>query len=144
MGFYNHYTVIGAKMKCTFVNNFNSIAPDGNSYVGIMQTASPNPLILDINTVQENKQSHIKVQTIQGTRPRTVTSSVNLSKALGQKVLQEDNNAGDVSSNPVEQWYWHIMAASVDAGTTNPRALRVRVEIEYIAILHEPKEISGS
>lgn len=109
-----------------------------------MQTSSATPLILDINTVRESKRSNVKVNTINGTRPRTITSYVNLSKAFGQKVLQEDANAGTVSANPAEQWYFQLMAATLDVGVANPSPIQVAIDIEYIAVLHEPKDIAGS
>lgn len=143
MQFYNHYTVIGAKMKCTFVENIGTGA-DGNAYVGIIQTSGATPPITSINTVLEINDAKFKVNTVRGTRPRIVTSSVNLSKALTQKVLQEDNNAGTASANPVEQWYFQIMAASNDVGLVDPTAIQVLVEIDYIAVLHEPRDIAGS
>lgn len=140
MQFYNHYTVIGAKIKCTFVSN--DTTNQGNCYVGVTQGAGSVPGITAINTVIEKKS--FKVSTIMGTRPRIVSSRVNLSKALGQKVLQEDNNAGSASSNPAEQWYFHIMTGTNWVANVDPGNLRVLVEIDYIAVLHEPKDIAGS
>ncbi|AXQ66258.1 MAG: putative capsid protein [Circoviridae sp.] len=143
MQFYNHYCVIACKLKATFVTkvfNNNQIAP---VYVGLMQSAGATPDQLDINTVMETKQSHIKVSTTTAA-PKTITANVNLSKALGQKVLQEDNNSGTVTSSPAEGWFIHLMAASNEPTVVNPDPIRVKVDITYIAILHEPKIIAGS
>lgn len=140
MQFYQHYTVIGAKMKCTFVSS--DVTNSGNVYVGITQTGQATPGITNINTIIEKKS--FKVNTVMGTRPRVVTSKCNLSKVFGQKVLQEDANAGTNSANPAEQWYFQIMAGTNWVANVDPGALRVLVEIDYIAVLHEPKDIAGS
>lgn len=140
MQFYQHYTVIGSKLKATFVTNDATYT--GLSYVGLTQTGGATPAITDIHTVIEKKS--FKVNTVMGTRPRVVTSKCNLSKAFGQKVLQEDANAGTAAANPAEQWYFQVMAGTNKVGVTDPDAMQVLIEIEYIAILHEPKDIGGS
>lgn len=140
MQFYHHITCIGARIKCTFVSTQTGNA--GQMYAGITQGANATPGIININTVIEKKS--FKVATILGTKPTVMRSSVNMSKALGQKVLQEDANAGSVSANPTEQWYFHIMGGTNESGVTDPGPMRVLVEIDYICVLHEPKDIAGS
>jgi len=145
MQFYNHYTVIGSKMTCKFQPPAPSTTSAGTAYVGIMQTAGPTPGITSINTVQESKRSKCRISPLIGTtRPTHITSTVNMSKVLGQKVLQEDNNAGTATSQPAEQWYYQIMAATNSVGVVNPDPIQVLVTIDYIVILHEPKDIAGS
>lgn len=145
MQFYNHYTVIGAKMNVKFQAPAPTTTAAGTAYVGIMQTAGPTPGITSINTVQESKRSNCRIQPLAGTaRATSINSTVNLSKVFGQKVLQEDNNAGTATSQPAEQWYWQIMAATNSVGVVNPDPIQCLVTIDYIVILHEPKDIAGS
>lgn len=139
---FNHYTVIGAKLKATF--QAQDTANLGQAYVGVVQTAGPTPTITDINTILEMKDAKMRVQTQLPGRPRVVTSGINNSKWLGQKVLQEDANSGTASANPAEQVYWQVMAGSNNEGVVNPSVIRVLIEIEYIVVFHEPKDIAGS
>lgn len=142
MQFYNHYTVIASKIRLTFATV--SATTTGYAYVGVMATAAATPEITDINTIMENKATNSKVNSVMGTRPRIVSKGLSISKYFGQKVLQEDANAGTNAANPTEQVYWQIFAATNNSGTTDPDWIRVKVEIDYIAILHEPKLIAGS
>lgn len=140
---YNHYTVIGAKLRATFMSQNSTTT--GQAYVGIMQLAGSSPVSTSFNDVAESKHSKLNtMRSMNGGGRTSVVSKISLSKWLGQKVLQEDANAGTSTTNPTEQVYWAVYASSNFAGTTDPAPMRVLIEIEYVAILHEPRQLAGS
>ena len=141
---HNHYTVIASKIKCTFMSQ-DSASPAGQALVGIVPISASTPAVTSISGVLEQKRGKWGHMAQGNSMARkTISRKMNLSKFLGQKVLQEDANAGTVSANPTEQAFWAVMAGSVDEGTVNTSNLRVLCEIDYVAILHEPRLVAGS
>lgn len=142
MGFYNHYTVIGAKMRATFVSQSTSPI-SGSSLCAIAVKGDTTP-VTDPETILEHGGANYKICTSGNASQKVVlTKSVSLSKFLGQKVLQEDNNAGTASANPLEGVYFHLINSGL-LGTEDPLALNVLVQIDYIAVMHEPRWLPGS
>lgn len=142
MQFYQHYTVIGSKIKCTFMPQVDTAA--GQAYVGLTAAAGAPLFLTDINTLTERKASNVNMVSTMQNKPVSVTKGVSHSKFFGQKVLQEDANAGTVTTGPSESFYYHVFAATNHYGITDPAAIRVRVQIDFLAVLHEPKQIAGS
>lgn len=143
--FYNHYTVLSAKIKATFQRSgIGADDTQGNFYCGVFESAGPTPDQTDITTVLEQRDNRYKVAPVTYNQTKSVTKAVSISKFLGQKVLQEDANAGTLTTNPAEQVYFQVWAATNNEGVSNPAPVRVLIEIEYIAVLHEPKVIAGS
>lgn len=142
MQFYQHYTVIASKITATFCAR--DATAQGQCYVSVITTPNAAPGLTGINDIQELSDAKNRLQTVMGTRPRIIRHGCNLSKYLGQKVLQEDANAGTAGSNPFETVYFQVMAGSNNVGVTDPTSMQVNVVIDYIAILHEPKLVAGS
>lgn len=144
MSFYNHYTVLGARMKATFISQ--AADTSGVAVVGIDITGSSTPTTA-INDIYEQAHATTKIMTQSNSRGyAVVTKNLSVKKFLGQKnILSEDDNAGSASTNPAETIYGHLFATSVDAGSVvNPSYLDILVEIDFIAVLHEPKNLPGS
>lgn len=140
--FYNHYTVIGAKIKATFVAD--SDATTNQACIVAIETKSSTTNTLDYSDLLEHGNSTSRVMTTGTANQKAiVTRYVNLSKFLGQKVLQEDANAGSATTNPNEGVFFHVTATAV-GNSLDPPPMNVIVEIDYIAVLHEPKALIGS
>jgi len=142
MAFYQHYTVIGAKITATFMPDASTIG--GQCYAGVSITPGSAMGITDINTLTERRSNRSGIATPLTTKPLVIRRGLNLSKYFGQKVLQEDNNAGTASANPVELAYFQVYAGTNNNGVIDPTNIQVRVQIDYLAVLHEPKIIGGS
>ena len=141
MAFYEHYTVIAARIKCTFI--CKSAAATQCAIVGIETNSGSTPTTT-INDIYEQGNSSKKIMTCATAGQKvTVTRKVSISKFLSQKVLQEDANAGTASTNPSELVFFHLFATNTD-GSTDIAAMDVLVELDQIAILHEPKPLAGS
>lgn len=142
MVWYNHFTVLGGKLKATFVSR-SSGEVTGNAIVGIQITSGPNPTILANDIYEEGKSKSAIMMNSYSSGKKTITSKCSFSKFLGQKVLQEDNNAGTISASPNEIVYVHVWATGVNAGD-DPFGIDVLVELDQYAVLHEPTTIGGS
>jgi len=127
MPLYDHYSVIYA--RCTV--KFYSTSP---VVVGIA--------VRDRATTVSNLDDYMEGRNIHSTMVtdsnwRTVTFSLNLSKFLGRKVLQEDDCRGSVSANPAEQAYFHIFGHSSASGG-DPGLIDCQVLIDYTTVYTEP------
>lgn len=142
MNFYNHYTVVGAKLKATFVaRNANTVTD--SAIVGIELSGNSSPTTI-INDVLE--QSHSNWRTLTNGHAKQdiiVSNQVSVKKYLKQSPLQEDANAGTASGNPDELIYFHVFALPTNSGDDNSE-MDVIIELEQVAVLHEPKTLIGS
>lgn len=144
MTFYEHYTVLSSKIKVTWIASDDTGPLQHSGIVGIELSGSQTPTT-DFNDVLEQGRSKWVVHG-EHTSNRgivTTTHSVNMSKFLSQNVLQEDANAGTETANPLEQVFFHLFSTGID-GTGNPTITYAIVELDFVAMLHEPKKLAGS
>lgn len=140
MTMYNHFTVIASKIRVSFFNEDSARAP----FVGIaLQGGSA--VEADLLRYIENGACRYERVGEQGTggSHTTVTMQCNVSQWLGRpSLLSEDDCRGSTAGSPTEQVYYHVWAApnsSADHGNIN-----CLVQIDYVAILTEPKDLSAS
>lgn len=139
MTMYNHYTVLGAKAKVTFTNTDTSY-----SQICLLQVKDSDSNSLNYQQQIENGLTNYKVAGVAGSGAEIVTlhQKVGMSRFFGKIVATEHDYRGTTSNNPSEQVYLHVSVvpnASVDSA-----AVACTVEIDYIALLHEPKELLRS
>lgn len=144
--FYNHYTVVGSRCKATFYANTSTAGDVSNNVVCIGLHDDP---ILPVTTPAGLYEQPQLVTTALGTADGN-RAIANLSKNFSAKrffgtkyINGVDQYQGNIGvSDPVEQALFGIHCGS--AGTGNPTAIDVKVEIEYIAVLQEPKNLARS
>lgn len=134
MGLYNHYTVIGA--SCT--TKWNTNVANGQLVCLAIQ-GNPN---VESNIVDYSEQGNCVTRALADNTAVTITTRVAPLKYLGGKKLGDDDVQGSVSSNPDEQVYFHCACARAD-GVSAPDA-SLYVELNYIVVFHEPKDIISS
>lgn len=140
MAMFDHYTVIGTKIRVEFLN----MDPTNQMICGItlVDSSSANP---DIRVQIENGQTRYKQLGPHGEAndKMTIRHTASPSRFLGRpNIMSEDDLRGSASANPVEQLFFHVWAApnsSVDATT-----VECLVQLDYIAILTEPKRLALS
>lgn len=141
MAMYDHYTVIGAKITCDFV--------EGASYDNHVWIA-----IKDSATVHANPTDYLEGRNVisrilphSGTGQssvRTLTKTFSTRKFLGRsKVLADSELKGSSVANPTEQAYFHIGIAVVNS-SADESTQSVNVRIEYLVVFSEPKQPSQS
>lgn len=135
MAIYDHYTVIGAKMKL-FCQNQLSSAPQ---YIGIRlnDAASPSSNPLEI---VENGNVELKLLSVAGTSATqnlgTLSLSCNVAKFLGRGQLLSDSQCkGTASANPAEQVYFQVFAFTNDGSTGG--IVKCSAMIEFDVVFHE-------
>lgn len=146
--FYNHYTVLGSKIKATFFAAGSTPASDAQ-IVGICTTAGSAPVTSNADSFLEQK--YLKKAILTGVNAKgvaTVNNKCSIKKFLGQKnLIMEDDNTGILASgagtDPQEQVYYQVFACPYTP-FIDPNSVNVVVEIEYIVMLHEPRQLTQS
>lgn len=142
MQFYNHYTVVGAKITATFVSGGTS-ASTNTMVCGIELSGDASPTSA-LNDIFEQGRSRYKIVTnSSASQTVTVTHNLSVKKFLAQKPLAEDANAGTNASNPQELIYFHVWTAPLDSSLLQSDC-RVNLKIDFIAVFHEAKPLPGS
>lgn len=142
MLFYDHYTVIAAKITLYFENT-----DDTNSFiVGVTvrdRAGAGDPA----NNLIENGNTAYKHLSPKGTDKSTcvIKKGVNVAKFMGRPdIMNVDEFRGSVSTNPTDECYFHVFATSTASAITDPGIVKFIAKIDYIAILTEPKRIDSS
>lgn len=144
MQFYDHFTVLGAKITVSGAANDNNT----DMMVSIRTSDSGNSLG-DAIDIMENKRSHYIYVPAYARGPNgrwSITQKFSASKFFGKSkssIVNSDLYRGNVSGNPTELAYFVIEAWDVTktAGLTNTP---VTVTVQYYASFNEPKSITQS
>lgn len=139
MPLFAHYTVVGSKASATFsfqtdvfsaicaivlrdnatiFTQTNDIMEDRNSKYAIMQTGGPTVLVQ------------------KGFSPKPFFSI--------SKPLSSQNIRGSISSNPMEQGYYHVTVSNSDVNNLTSVPVNVNLVIDYVVVFHEPQSVGQS
>jgi len=140
MAMYNHYTVIGSKIKVTFANT------DGThqALVGISLTDDQIASTNLVNLVENGNSTYRLLAPSQGD-PKSIgilTKGFSANKYFGKKVMQGTEFSALRESNPAEMAYFMLWAAPITQDDIVN--IKILVQIEYTAILTEPRELAQS
>jgi len=145
---YDHFTVVGSKIKVT---------PTQQGYDATGTNACVYGVILDDNDkftytnpaqILESKQGKGSVLignpgTGAGNKPRPATRTFSSKRFFGAKALVgKDLYRGGATFSPTEDAFYGVWCGSV--GGNDPDLLNFLVEIEYVAVLTEPKFLAQS
>lgn len=139
MVFYNHYTVMNARVRAVFQNIGAVSAHVGMSVSGTTVTIS------DSRQLIENGEVIYAVVTPTGIADSiaTLRSSASSANFQGiQQPLDDPNMRGDAASNPTEQFYFHFHVWNPVSATV-PSVL-IDFYLEYDVVFHEPRKGSLS
>lgn len=144
MTFYDHYTVLGCKATATFLPT-SGTASTAPQWVGLALTSGLTLATIDPLTMLEQKYTRKKLLTGSNAKGfATVSMNCSIKKYLGKRnVIDDPDLKGDASANPAEGVFLHILAAPYNPAI-NPDACYVSVELEYVALLTEPKQLTQS
>ena len=144
---YDHYCVIGSKIKCTF-------APQGGQVVNVdmlyMLAVQDTPASHG-NAIDYLEQNNTKGTTIApgyAGSSKTLTAHYSPYKLFGlsKKDSLISNNKLNTSfgSNPTEDAIFQVGIVCPTATSANPSPIRVRVEIEYLVVCTERRPLNRS
>lgn len=140
MLFYQHYTVIGSKIKVTYTSTTNNEPV----IVGI-QLRDSATVITDPDEGRENGNLTYKIiGTEQGSHSTTLFKSFSPKNFFGKKVtLSNSEFYGTTSGNPTEQAYYHLTVGAYQPSAVVP-TIYMNVQVEYLAVLTEPRILAQS
>lgn len=135
---YNHYCVVGSKItvKCTPISTTNPAAFFG-IYINDNTTAVPT----SSSAYLANTSSYVIMPT-GGSLTKSLGAKWSARKMFGRGVLANTDLQGTSAANPAEQSYFTLFFAALDEASNTGAAFVV--DIEYIAIWKEPKDLDLS
>lgn len=141
---YDHYTVLGAKCTVTFIPAVTTPVVPG--YFGVFVDDDSTLNYGGAKDLLESAQGKGKIvlagNTNDGNHKR-VTRYFSAKKFFGKKyMVGAEGYRGSTSANPTEGAFFQIWHAAI--GGTDPGAVTMLVEIEFIAMLTEPKYLAQS
>lgn len=151
---YNHFTVIGAKIKVTPVRTAG-INVTNNMVWGIALTASSNDVsglisggtyedLLETRMIGTSRFRHGGTVYNLNKSSDTCTLKFSAKKFFRKKAIVGDSlYRGDTGSSPSEIAFFTIWGCPPD-GSSDSDSQQFLVEIEYIAVLTEPKPLAAS
>lgn len=135
MSLYDHYTVIGSRIRVDFHNSDTTNPVICGIYLRDTSTSPSDP-----RNVLENGMSKWKLLAPKGSGGDTKSMTLDFStkKHLGvSHPLASSEVRGNLTSNPAEGYFYHIFCCTPDGG--DGAEVDFVVTIEYIAVLTEPK-----
>lgn len=138
---YNHYTVIGSKIKIKVIPSSQNPSPFKVSLSQNDDATQTNNTI--DGTVEQSDACSMRL--FAGNSTDTIHTMVNkwsAKRTFGGSVLGNDLLQGTVSSNPSENTFWIIGIQALDF--VSSVSSYIDVEIEYIAVWDELKDIVPS
>lgn len=139
MPMYDHYTVIGARARVIFTNT-----DDIHSQIALLQLKDSTTVSTNTTEAIENGMTRYTVLSAQDGNKNTQTLTINFSskKFFSRNPLSSDKNQGTISSSPAEGAFLHV---TVDPMTTgNVDSVKYTIQIEFVAVLTEPKQLTQS
>lgn len=135
---YNHYVVIGSKIRIRILNATSYITK-----VGFFINDDTSVTSTNVEAVGEQTQGKMYMLPGNGpSKPLTITAKWSAKKMFGKGVLANSTLQGTASSNPSEQSYYVLTIQSADGIATS--SVFVDYEIEYIAMWVELKDVNQS
>lgn len=147
---YDHYTVIGSKLKVTFENDVDIAALTAGQYCFAMlqdTTSAPGTLVDLLEEGSRNQVAYRQRNTTTG-RSITLTRTYSPHKFFGipkkDSVVSNALHTPNVGSNPAEDAIYTVGVICARTTSTDPPPVVARVEIEYIAVFTEKRPQSSS
>lgn len=136
---YDHYTVIGSRARVSFSNTDASY-----HQLVVCQLKDTNTVVATTNEILENgnnKWATLGTHT-SGQSVKNLIINCSPNKFFGRKVMQGDKYQGTSGTNPSDQVYLHLQAGPLEGVDVD--IVDVTIEIEYIVVFTEPKQLSQS
>lgn len=132
---YNHWVVIGSKIKVKIVPTTNINDPATfvlwNNDDGIVQQTN-------INAILESRPNDNILMPGDDASVGVLTTNFSAKKSYGASVIANANLRGTTSSDPSEQKVYTLTGTSYSSSTA--QEYKIQVDIEYIATWFEPRD----
>ncbi len=155
MAIYDHYTVVGAKIKVSLQNSLDQdqvqaltpgawglLVTDSNQGINSRYTSTEN-LLENIETTKGMVRYTQATQSTVALKKPVLSRNFSAKKFFGvSKIVGDDLYRGTNASNPQEEAFFRVWVGSL--ASNNPYAARFLVELEYLAVFTERKLIPAS
>lgn len=142
MAGYDHYTVIGSRIKVTPVITGTSNQTPAYVAVGLYDEIAVPGSFSNINhMIEAGRLSKVSYNSIWTKLPQPIYKNFSMKKFF-RRNGGTDSMRGTAVGNPSDKAFFSVMAASV--GGNDPTQLTCLVEIEYIALFTEPTVLAQS
>lgn len=137
---FDKYTVIGSKIKVSFINFEGTY----ENMVSLYVSDDPVPSTSMQQMIEDGACKYTTLTPTTGSRTyATLTHQASIKKLSAVKNIMDSADLfGYSGANPVNQWYW-ILCAQPNH-TTDTANVRIAVQIDYIAIWTDPKRVGQS
>ncbi len=144
MVFYDHFTVIGSKIKVTYAST-TATAVTANVICGLYLNSDTVSSTSSEFLLEEKLNKAKVIGPMDGGNPMTtMRHSFSAPKFFGKKhIVGGADYRGNTSTSPVEVAFYQIWVAAL-ALADNPGPVDIVVEIEYLAVLTERKTLAQS
>lgn len=143
--FYNHYIVVGARMKATF-SIAGTTAAAGMNICGI-NLSDDASATTDVSLMMEQSLTKTKKAyfSVNAGRPITITKNFSAKKFFNITNIRDnwDRLGAPITDNPTEVAFFIPFCGSPDV-LVDPPEISVLIEIEYITLFAEPKLLAQS
>ena len=143
---YDHYTVIGSKMKATFYPK-GDYAQNVSMFLGGCITDTTNTFT-SVSEMLEQSNSKGKILTKLGTKSSIIKnlkySPRKMFKIGKGSIVGNDRICAQVDANPAEDAIFQLFAVQPDGSSVDPIPIKVLVEIEYIVVFSERRPLAQS
>lgn len=138
MPMYDHFTVIGARVRVTATNTDTAQAQ-----TILLQLKDSVTLSTNVEEILENGMTRWTVLSAEGGGSDTKTLTYNFSakKFYGKSPMDGDKYQGTITSSPAEGAFLHVIVSPPGIDTS---PVRITTIIEYIAVLSEPHQLAQS
>lgn len=145
MALYNHYQVIGSKIRITVTGQ-----PNESFIYGLQLNDATIMSSTNVEAICEQPFAKRKIVSpgTSDTKDLTMSQGFSLRKFFGSKsnvntLIGNRSYMGQVNTDPAEQAYYVLWCAS-NGPTSDPGLIQFHVEIEYLARFSEPKDLPMS
>lgn len=143
---YDHYTVIGSKMKATFYPK-GDYSQNVSMFLGGMTTDTTNTFT-SVSEMLEQSNSKGNILTKLGTKASVVRnlkySPRKMFKIGKGSIIGNDRITTQVGTNPTEDAIFQLFAVQPDGSSVDPIPIKVLVEIEYLVVFSERRPLAQS
>lgn len=140
LALFNHYVVLGSKITMKFCDSDNTVTP---AHVGLyLSDGKTLSYSTGYEYIEARKGQYRMMVPNQG-KALILRNKFSAKKFFNVKDVKDNTMrlGAAMGASPTEQAYYHIWFQTIDASTNTMRYI---VEIEYIVLFSEPKDLSLS
>lgn len=142
MAVYKHYHVVSSKISIQACASATGTTKSWRFGITPIDRSTSLPGLAD-DLMEITGSVYTLLET--GNGPKKLTLKQNSSKTFGVKdVMDSDELAGTVSSNPAENTYWIVWCGNGNNGVTDPEPLNIVVTIDYEVVFTEQNAVTNS